>query len=182
MRSRRTHHPAARTLSPTWANTVLKPVTQLTRCSNSPKRQVISWRDERRRSMAIWAVSRALRSGNKASRWAVKSGLHHTSSRISWRYAMTAGSVQRWRKISRTVDRPSRLSVKAARTPSSSRSRTHWGSSAVHVCAGRVPSGHNKLNGGTPVTPVVSRCQTTGDASTYVPVHALLRYRSSRSR
>src|SRR5205807_665646 len=74
-------------------------------------------------------------------------------------------------KMSRMVDRPSRLSVKAARMPSSSRSRTHWGSSAVHVCAGRVPSGHNKLNGGTPVTPVVFRRQTTGDADTYVPVH-----------
>src|SRR5262245_3922662 len=108
----------------------------------------MSWREERRRSTAIWAVSRAWRSGNRASRWAVKSGLRHTSSRMSWRYAMTAESVQRWRKTSRMVDRPSRLSVKAARVPSSSRSRTHWGSNAVQVWAGRVPSGHNKLNDG----------------------------------
>src|SRR5712691_1590507 len=67
---------------------------------------------------------------------------------MSWRYVITAGSVQRWRKTSRIVDRLRRLSVKAARVPSSSRSRTHWGSNAVQVGAGRVPSGHNKLNDG----------------------------------
>src|SRR6266446_4681728 len=67
---------------------------------------------------------------------------------MSWRYVITAGSVQRWRKTSRMVDRLRRLSVKAARVPSSSRSRTHWRSNAVQVCAGRVPSGHNKLNDG----------------------------------
>src|SRR5262245_61602780 len=148
IRSRRAHHPAARTLSPICANTVLKPVTQLTRCSNSPNRQVISWRAERRRSTAIGAVSRALSSGNKASRWAMKSGLHHKSFRMSWRYAMTAGSVQRWRKTSRIVERPSRLSVKAARMSSSSRSRTHWGPNAVQVCAGRGPAGHRELTAG----------------------------------
>src|SRR5438093_410090 len=59
---------------------------------------------------------------------------------------MTAGSVQRVRKTSRMLDRPSLLLVKAASVFSSSRSRTHCGSNPVPVCAGRVPLGHNKLN------------------------------------
>src|SRR2546425_11159125 len=59
---------------------------------------------------------------------------------------MTAGSVQRVRKTSRRLDRPSLLLVKTASVFSSSRSRTHCGSNAVPVCAGRVLPGHNKLN------------------------------------